>query len=263
MDVISLPGSSTMVLNKSASETAASKLRDVFNVDTFNRNIENFNNTISSSFANTFNKNNSDQMMENLRTAFTFKGTAPALPSSASFVSSLGSISTNSDAPPLMSPVPPGIEGSPGDPYDLTHVDPLPITLVDHSMDDNQENGKMWARSAWVGDYSIVAGAGKAGAYVSWLCVIETVESQSIRFRKRYSEFVSLQQLLLREFPHLRAAIPGLPPKSIISKFRPAFLEERRRGLEFFLSCIVLNPVFAGSQVVKDFISSSSLLPTS
>ncbi|KAK9386514.1 Phox homologous domain-containing protein [Lipomyces mesembrius] len=230
MDVISLP-STTITLNRTVAQTSASKLRDVFS----------------------FNRANSGPIFTTWTSSL---GNFGSLSRSQTNESSAFS-SDSDDFHSAMSPVPPGIAGSPGDPHDLTLVDPMPITLVDHSMDDGDVNGKIWARSAWAGDYSIVAGAGKAGAYVTWLCVIETVEGRTIRFRKRYSEFCQLQNALSGEFPQLRAAIPGLPPKSIISKFRPAFLEERRRGLEYFLACIVLNPVFAGSTVVKDFISST------
>ncbi|KAK9332053.1 Phox homologous domain-containing protein [Lipomyces starkeyi] len=230
MDVISLP-STSITLDRTVAQTSASKLRDVFS----------------------FNRPNSGPIFTTWTSSL---GNFGSLSRSQTNESSVFS-SDSDDFHSVMSPVPPGIAGSPGDPHDLTPVDPIPITLVDHSMDDGDVNGQMWARSAWVGDYAIVAGAGKAGAYVTWLCVIETVEGRTIRFRKRYSEFCQLQNALSGEFPLLRAAIPGLPPKSIISKFRPAFLEERRRGLEYFLACIVLNPVFAGSTVVKDFISST------
>ncbi|KAK9364017.1 Phox homologous domain-containing protein [Lipomyces starkeyi] len=230
MDVISLH-STSITLDRTVAQTSASKLRDVFS----------------------FNRTNSGPIFTTWTSSL---GNFGSLSRSQTNESSVFS-SDSDDFHSMMSPVPPGIAGSPGDPHDLTPVDPIPITLVDHSMDDGDVNGQMWARSAWVGDYSIVAGAGKAGAYVTWLCVIETVEGRTIRFRNRYSEFCQLQNALSGEFPLLRAAIPGLPPKSIISKFRPAFLEERRRGLEYFLACIVLNPVFAGSTVVKDFISST------
>ncbi|KAK9473268.1 Phox homologous domain-containing protein, partial [Dipodascopsis tothii] len=148
----------------------------------------------------------------------------------------------------------PTIYGSPGDPHDLTQVDPIPITLVDHSMNNSGEGATMWAASAWVGDYVIVSGTGKAGAYVTWMCIVDTAAGQTLKVRKRYSEFFALQRQLVTKFPHLRAAIPSLPPKSLISKFRPAFLEQRRRGLEYFLACVVLNPVFASCHLVKDFL---------
>ncbi|KAK9371239.1 Phox homologous domain-containing protein [Lipomyces kononenkoae] len=228
MDVISLP-STTIKLDKTVAQTSTSKLLDVLSLKITNSG----------------------------HTFTTWKSSLGNLGSLSRSVTNESSVlsSASDDLHSVMSPAPPGIAGSPGDPHDLTPVDPIPITLVDRSMDDGDVNCQMWARSAWVGDYSIIAGTGKAGAYVTWLCVVDTVEGRTIRFRKRYSEFCELQNALADEFPSLRAAIPGLPPKSIISKFRPAFLEERRRGLEYFLACIVLNPVFAGSTVVKGFIS--------
>lgn len=67
--------------------------------------------------------------------------------------------------------------------------------------------------------------------------------------------------------------IPELPRKSVVSRFRPKFLEARKRGLNHFLkcelpsqtailgtdtisSCILLNPEFASSPVLKDFVFS-------
>lgn len=75
-----------------------------------------------------------------------------------------------------------------------------------------------------------------------------------ITIHKRYSEFVSLRQRLWYAFPQQRKGIPELPPKSVVSKFRESFLESRRKGLEYFLLTILLNPVFAQSPIVKDFV---------
>ena len=73
--------------------------------------------------------------------------------------------------------------------------------------------------------------------------------------RKRYSEFVELREKLLKAVPHSsKAALPLLPPKSAIYKFRPKFLERRRLGLEHFLTCVLLNPEYSGTVVVKNFI---------
>jgi hypothetical protein len=71
-------------------------------------------------------------------------------------------------------------------------------------------------------------------------------------------------------FPLSEASMPPLPPKGVISKFRPKFLEKRRVGLQYFLkyellnpchqtiltrhSCILLNPEFASSPVLKQFL---------
>lgn len=52
---------------------------------------------------------------------------------------------------------------------------------------------------------------------------------------RRYSEFDDLRQRLVQTFPGFEAAVPVLPPKSVISNFRPKFLEKRRAGLQYFL----------------------------
>ena len=91
--------------------------------------------------------------------------------------------------------------------------------------------------------------------------------------RKRYSEFDEFRRKLVQSFPNFEAAVPALPPKSVISKFRPQFLRKRRIGLQYFLkyvhyrgrqtlaliasrSCILLNPEFSGSPVLKEFLFS-------
>ncbi len=61
-----------------------------------------------------------------------------------------------------------------------------------------------------------------------------------MNIRKRYSEFDDLRRRLMQSFPGFGAAVPELPPKSVISKFRPRFLEKRRAGLQYFLKCVSL-----------------------
>ncbi|RFU28353.1 hypothetical protein B7463_g7970, partial [Scytalidium lignicola] len=94
------------------------------------------------------------------------------------------------------------------------------------------------------------------GAFVVWNIKVETLEGGSIDIRKRYSEFDDLRYKLLQTFPNSAGAMPPLPPKSVISKFRPKFLENRRTGLQYFLNCILLNPEFSGSPILKEFLFS-------
>jgi len=94
------------------------------------------------------------------------------------------------------------------------------------------------------------------GAFVVWNVEVETLEGGSFIIRKRYSEFEKLYEKLLVTFPNSKAAMPPLPPKSVISKFRPRFLEQRRLGLVYFLNCILLNPEFSGSPILKEFLFS-------
>lgn len=61
------------------------------------------------------------------------------------------------------------------------------------------------------------------------------VQGGYMNIRKRYSEFDDLRRRLMQTFPNFAAAVPPLPPKSLISKFRPPFLEKRRSSLQYFL----------------------------
>ena len=67
-----------------------------------------------------------------------------------------------------------------------------------------------------------------------------------MNIRKRYSEFDEFRWRLMRTFPGFEAAVPELPPKSIISKFRPRFLEKRRAGLQYFLKYVYMNAYLPG-----------------
>ncbi|KAF1818088.1 Phox-like protein, partial [Dissoconium aciculare CBS 342.82] len=99
-----------------------------------------------------------------------------------------------------------------------------------------------------------------AGAYVVWRCAVGLLGSGAggaeVEMAKRYSEFDALHIALVRAFPHAVAMIPALPRKSLVSRFRPHFLESRRAGLQHFLSCVLLNPEFAASPILKDFVFS-------
>lgn len=75
-----------------------------------------------------------------------------------------------------------------------------------------------------------------------------------IVIHKRYSDIYRLRQQIWYAFPSLRHSIPDLPPKSIVSRFRETFLESRRKGLEFFLLNVLLNPIFADCVFVKEFV---------
>ncbi|WYZ44169.1 hypothetical protein EsH8_VII_000605 [Colletotrichum jinshuiense] len=132
------------------------------------------------------------------------------------------------------------------------------ITMHDNEASDlNGRNQACWAKSVEIADYVVVnSGATNIGAFVVWNIKVETLQGSYMNIRKRYSEFDDLRDKLVRTFPNFEAAVPPLPPKSVISKFRPRFLDKRRSGLQYFLNCIMLNPEFSGSPVLKDFLFS-------
>ncbi|KAJ5936699.1 hypothetical protein N7466_003149 [Penicillium verhagenii] len=129
------------------------------------------------------------------------------------------------------------------------------ITLEDHTADPECETSRgLWAQSVLIEDHVVVQGKTGVGAYVVWNCRIQTLDGGPMVVRMRYSEFDDLRNRLVSSFPHAKNALPALPPKSVFYKFRPKFLEQRRVGLEYFLNCVLLNPEFSSSPIVKDFL---------
>ena len=131
-----------------------------------------------------------------------------------------------------------------------------PILLEDRSQESHEATQFCWAKSVTIDDYTILTGPTGIGAYVVWHCTVGTLKGGDLELRKRYSEFDQLRADIVRSFPHAEAMIPELPRKSVVSRFRPRFLESRKQGLSHFLNCILLNPEFAASPVLKDFIFS-------
>ncbi|KAK5134367.1 hypothetical protein LTR08_006547 [Meristemomyces frigidus] len=140
--------------------------------------------------------------------------------------------------------------------HSITHPNRNPILLEDHSEESHEATQSCWAKSVTVDDYTILTGPTGIGAYVVWHCTVGTLNGGDLELRKRYSEFDQLRANIIRSFPHAEAMIPQLPRKSVVSRFRPRFLETRKQGLNHFLNCILLNPEFAASPVLKDFVFS-------
>ncbi|KAJ4319473.1 hypothetical protein N0V94_003897 [Neodidymelliopsis sp. IMI 364377] len=136
------------------------------------------------------------------------------------------------------------------------------IVLEDHTDEGSEQCKVLWAKHVTIDDYVVVSGtapglgAYSPGQYVVWNCTVETLDGGPMKIRKRYSEFEDLYQKLVRTFPHAVGSMPQFPPKSVVSRFRPRFLERRKQGLSYFLNCILLNPEFAGSPVLKEFLFS-------
>ena len=130
------------------------------------------------------------------------------------------------------------------------------ITLKDNTEEDPEAHHQLWARSIIIDDYVVIQGNSVGiGAYVVWICEVETLDGNPMTIRKRYSEFDDLRNRLLKAFPDSTdTSLPPLPPKSAIYKFKPKFLEKRRQGLAYFLNCVMLSPQYASSIIVKDFI---------
>lgn len=81
------------------------------------------------------------------------------------------------------------------------------------------------------------------------------VKGAPITVRKRYSDFVDLREELIKQYPTLKRSIPKLPPKKVVGKFTPTFVEQRRRELEYFFKFVVLHPVVGASPIVRHWIA--------
>ncbi|KIH94234.1 hypothetical protein SPBR_05854 [Sporothrix brasiliensis 5110] len=184
---------------------------------------------------------------------------------------------------------PPGNTGS-------GNTSPLAAPRTTNHSPKNINYNRCWARRVDVTDHVVIGAGNSStmvahprlGAFVVWTIRVQTLEGSSgnpyyanngnaprspnnasspsssssaghsFCIYKRYSEFDALRRRLLASFPQARGggALPPLPPKSVLGKFRPDFLEKRRLGLQYFLNCILLNPEFAGSPVLKEFLFS-------
>jgi hypothetical protein len=76
---------------------------------------------------------------------------------------------------------------------------------------------------------------------VSVTVVFDVLDDILLIFPIRYSDFDRLHTNLVRSFPHAANMIPDLPRKSLVSRFRPEFLESRRKGLQHFLKYVKFN----------------------
>lgn len=69
---------------------------------------------------------------------------------------------------------------------------------------------------------------------------------------RRYSHFSLLYSLLISRYPVL--SIDVLPSNAYAGRFKPQFIEARRRDLQRWLSGIVRHPVLSRSEELKGFL---------
>ncbi|KZP26096.1 Phox-like protein [Athelia psychrophila] len=128
---------------------------------------------------------------------------------------------------------------------------PLSIFSKDIWLGDNSGESLAFARDVRISGWTSV-GDKLGGAYIVYDCVIKTKEGTTIHAHKRYSAFDDLRCSLEHYLPHhQRASIPPLPPKSPLARFRPPFLEERRRRLQYWLASVLLHPEIGGCKPVR------------
>ncbi|KAK7682847.1 hypothetical protein QCA50_014232 [Cerrena zonata] len=119
---------------------------------------------------------------------------------------------------------------------------------------DNSGESQAFAREVKVAGWSSV-GDKLGGAYIVYDLAIHTKEGTVIHALKRYSAFAELHAKLRATLPsNYQRSVPPLPPKSPWSKFRPAFLEQRRQLLEHWISSVLLHPDVGGCKAVREWV---------
>ncbi|KAG2176520.1 hypothetical protein INT44_007183 [Umbelopsis vinacea] len=134
---------------------------------------------------------------------------------------------------------------------------PLPLyNSISFFNDDNETNARrsdVFASDVVV-SHPLRIGVGY-GSYVCYSCTVYSTKGASITARKRYSDFVQLRESLVLHYPRLKNNLPKLPPKKVVGKFTPAFIEKRRRELEYFLKYVSLHPALGSSMEVKRWLT--------
>ncbi|TDL21902.1 Phox-like protein [Rickenella mellea] len=119
---------------------------------------------------------------------------------------------------------------------------------------DNSGESNAFARDVTITGWTSV-GDKRGSAYIVYDCSIRTAQNTTLHAHKRYSAFVQLYASLRRTLPQtLLSQIPPLPPKAALAKFRPTFLDRRRRMLQHWLSAVLLHPDIGGCQAVRDWV---------
>ncbi|KAI9281613.1 Phox homologous domain-containing protein [Sporodiniella umbellata] len=103
-------------------------------------------------------------------------------------------------------------------------------------------------------DHPLRIGVGY-GSYICYSCTLFSDKGTPITVRKRYSDFVELREDLITHYAYLKKSIPKLPPKKVVGKFTPTFVEQRRKELEYFFKYVVLHPTLGASPIVKRWIA--------
>lgn len=139
----------------------------------------------------------------------------------------------------------------------LNNVAPVPIELDDDGEAQHRYDENSHITDVFVGDHLEVAGEG-APLYTVWAIriVINEAAHSLILLYKRYSDIEKFRELLVQTFPG--EEVPQLPPKDSFSLSRlwmsEQWLETRRRGLQWFMTSVLLNPKFQHSDVVTKFV---------
>lgn len=141
----------------------------------------------------------------------------------------------------------------------LNKIAPDPIQLADGELSHDHTGASSHITDVLVGESHRILGD-SSGLYLVWpiRIVVDEATHSLISLYKRYSDIEAFRAAVVREFPD--EGIPPLPPKDSFLVERlcllELWLERRRKGIQWFLSNVLLNPRFQHSEVITQFVLS-------
>lgn len=139
----------------------------------------------------------------------------------------------------------------------LEEIAPVPIQLTDGEVGHEHFTESSHITDVLLGDYHVISGDG-TGLYVVWSIriVVNGASHSLILLYKRYSDIESFRAKLAKEYP--KDDIPPLPPKNSFSVLRiwllDLWLEQRRKGLQYFMTYVLLNPKYQHLPMIAEFV---------
>lgn len=95
---------------------------------------------------------------------------------------------------------------------------------------------------------------GTTSGYVTYSVNVRRVkDGKCYSTRKRYNDFLFLQDALRRQHPS--CVVPSMPEKSVGDKFAPGLIKERLEGLGLFLQRVVAHPTLVKDEVLEIFLT--------
>lgn len=141
----------------------------------------------------------------------------------------------------------------------LNVIAPDPIQLADGELGHSHNGTSSHITDVLVGESHLILGD-SSGLYMVWpiRIVVDEATHSLISLYKRYSDIEAFRAEVVKAFPD--EGIPELPPKDSFLVARlcllDLWLEKRRKGIQWFLTNVLLNPRFQHSEVITRFVLS-------
>lgn len=129
-------------------------------------------------------------------------------------------------------------EGEKPAPLKEESIDGLLVNVYEVTLNDPMKNGNMTT------------------GYVTYSVNVRRISDDMSRSsRKRYNDFLFLQDALRRQHPS--CVVPAMPEKIVGDKFSPTLIKERLEGLGNFLRKVVAHPLLVKDPILEVFLMGS------